>query len=182
MCLPRNPTGGCPPHFRQSCRPCGVREEAPTHQGSIPWGRDAADSTLARLNISRFTLASSLGDLEISSRTRPGSTALAAARGPSPSLPGDDLGYPLGDVPHGTDVYKVLQFNGDAELAFRTIHDDREAAGSDGEVPSDIHVGLDLVPIESRGIHDDSNNPLHEILAFRRLAGGRGGLSRHGRG
>ncbi|MDH3568508.1 MAG: hypothetical protein OEM61_14295 [Desulfobacteraceae bacterium] len=89
------------------------------------------------------------------------------------SLPGNNHGDPLGDVPHGTDMEKILQFDRNPELLFRSIHDDGEAAGADGEIPPEIHIGLDLVPVESGSIHDDSNKTLHKILVLRRLTEGR---------
>ena len=78
---------------------------------------------------------------------------------------------------------KFLQFDGDPKLAFRGIHDDRQTAGADGEVPSEIHIGLNFVPVESGGIHDDANHRLQVVLTPRRFGKGRGGWSvRDGRG
>ena len=67
---------------------------------------------------------------------------------------------------------KVLQFDGDPEVALRSIHDDRQTAGADGQVPLEIHIGLDFVPVESGGIHDDANNRLQVVLPLRRFGKG----------
>jgi hypothetical protein len=72
-------------------------------------------------------------------------------------------------------MYKVLRFDGNPEVAFRGIHDDRQTAGADGEVPSEIHIEFDFVPVESGGIHDDTNNRLQVVLTLRPFGKGRGG-------
>ena len=86
------------------------------------------------------------------------------------SLAGENLGDPLGDIMYSTNMDEILQFDSDAELAFRRIHDYGEAAGADGEVLPEIHIGLDFVPVESCGIHDDANEPFHQLLVLRHLA------------
>jgi len=53
----------------------------------------------------------------------------------------------------------ILKFDTDAELAFRSIHDDGKTAGSYRKILPEIHIGLYLLPLESCCIHDDSNKP-----------------------
>ena len=72
---------------------------------------------------------------------------------------------------------EILQFDSDSEVAFRGVHDYRETAGADGEIPSEVHIGLDFIPVESGGIHDDLNKRLYMVLMLRRLGEGSGGLS-----
>ena len=61
----------------------------------------------------------------------------------------------VGNFPHRALVHEILDIDGDSELSLDLVHDHGQAARTDGEILPDVHVGLDLVPFISGGIHDD---------------------------
>jgi len=69
---------------------------------------------------------------------------------------------------------KILQFDGDPELAFRGINDYRGDGWSGWRVLLRSISGWISFLLNSCSIHDDLNKPLHKILALRRFTGGRG--------
>ena len=69
----------------------------------------------------------------------------------------------VGNLLNRTHVDKVFQLDGDAKVTFGGVHDDRQAAGADGQILADVHVGLDFVPLVAGGVHDDPDHGLNIV-------------------
>ena len=78
-------------------------------------------------------------------------------------------GDAISDILNRARVDKVFQLDGDAKVTFGGVHDDRQAAGADGQILADIHVRLDFVSLIAGGVHDDPNHSFNVFPCGNRL-------------
>ena len=78
-------------------------------------------------------------------------------------------GDAVGDFLNRARVDKVFQLDGDAKVTFGGVHDDRQAAGADGQILADVHVRFDFVPLIAGGVHDDPDYSFNVFLGGNRL-------------